>query len=364
MTLRRRRQRLGAPAQRRRAGGAGRRSRGDGCRGRRRTAAAAARAAAATPLAPRPRRGRPACGSGRRHPCRSSDARSTPCSAASLRTSGVTYVSSPPLGAAAPRAPGRSCRSGRGAAARGAGAGAACGGAGAPGGCAAPRGRWRRGSGAAARGLPRGAPAAPMTPSVAPTGTVLVLRRVDGEQDAGWPATGSRCRPCPSRSRAAARPAATVSPTCFSQRVTVPSVTLSPSAGSVTGVPPDARSPTVPGRAGAAAGAAAAGSGAGAACRLGAARGSGSGCATCLPGPLPRRRRAPPAAGCRRGGAAAGAGLVPDHGELGADRDRLVLLRDDADQDAGRGRRDLGVDLVGGHLEQRLVGLDARHPRA
>ena len=44
-------------------------------------------------------------------------------------------------------------------------------------------------------------------------------------------ATGSRCRPCRWRPRAAARPASTVSPSCLSQRVTVPSVTLSPSAG-------------------------------------------------------------------------------------------------------------------------------------
>src|SRR5690348_6923187 len=57
---------------------------------------------------------------------------------------------------------------------------------------------------------------------------------------------------------------------------------------------------------------------------------------------------------CRRG---TGTALV-DHRQLDADLDGLVLADADRGQRAGRGRRDLGVDLVGGHLEQRLVGLD------
>ena len=41
-----------------------------------------------------------------------------------------------------------------------------------------------------------------------------------------------------------------------------------------------------------------------------------------------------------------------------ADRDRLVLLDQDLDQPAARRRRDLGVDLVGRDVADRLVGLD------
>ena len=44
------------------------------------------------PWPPRRPRARPACGCGRRRRCRCSVDRSTPCSAASLRTSGVTYA--------------------------------------------------------------------------------------------------------------------------------------------------------------------------------------------------------------------------------------------------------------------------------
>ncbi len=59
---------------------------------------------------------------------------------------------------------------------------------------------------------------------------------------------------------------------------------------------------------------------------------------------LPGRRRGPAAA--------------PDHRQLGADLDGLVLADEDLGQRAGHGRRDLGVDLVGRDLEQRLVDLD------
>src|SRR5690606_11745002 len=51
--------------------------------------------------------------------------------------------------------------------------------------------------------------------------------------------------------------------------------------------------------------------------------------------------------------------LVPDDRQFGADLDGLVLGDGDAGQDARGGRGDLGVDLVGRHLEERLVGLDA-----
>ena len=62
----------------------------------------------------------------------------------------------------------------------------------------------------------------------------------------------------------------------------------------------------------------------------------------------------------RRGGLGRrGARAVVDDGELGADLDGLVLGHLDGGQDAGGGGGDLGVDLVGRDLEQRLVGLDA-----
>jgi hypothetical protein len=44
------------------------------------------------------------------------------------------------------------------------------------------------------------------------------------------------------------------------------------------------------------------------------------------------------------------AGLADDR-ELAAHLDRVVLLGDDLLQHTGRGRRDLGVDLVGGNLQ-------------
>ena len=65
-----------------------------------------------------------------------------------------------------------------------------------------------------------------------------------------------------------------------------------------------------------------------------------------LAGAAGRRRRG------RRGGAAA------DDGQLGADRHGLVLADQDLLHRAGHGRGHLGVDLVGGDLEQRLVDLD------
>ncbi|GAQ72144.1 hypothetical protein T45_03889 [Streptomyces turgidiscabies] len=59
-----------------------------------------------------------------------------------------------------------------------------------------------------------------------------------------------------------------------------------------------------------------------------------------------------------RGGSGRAAAVV-DEGQLGADLDGLVLGDLDGREDAGDGRGDLGVDLVGRHLQQRLVGLDA-----
>ena len=83
----------------------------------------------------------------------------------------------------------------------------------------------------------------------------------------------------------------------------------------------------------------------------------------------PPRRRSPAArrasssaassAGGRSsaGGAAAGA-LWRDDRDARPDGDRLALLDEDLLDDARARARDLRVDLVGGDLEQRLVGLD------
>src|SRR6185312_2226322 len=49
---------------------------------------------------------------------------------------------------------------------------------------------------------------------------------------------------------------------------------------------------------------------------------------------------------------------VVDNRELGPDLDRFVFGHGDLAQRAGRRRRNLGVDLVGGDLEQWLVGVD------
>ena len=175
---------------------------------------------------------------------------------------------------------------------------------------------------------------------------------------------------------------ATSSPSCFSHRVTVPSVTDSPRAGIFTVVPsPDPPSPDA---------------GAAAACCCSACAGSSvcessddCGVRRTLRLRTLRLRRlwlgrllATLVAGLRdrvavglvgdlvaRAGAL-GVGLratrvttlrgraVTDDREVGADRHRVVLLDEDLLQRAGHRRRDLGVDLVGRHLEQRLVDLD------
>ena len=138
-----------------------------------------------------------------------------------------------------------------------------------------------------------------------------------------------------------------MSPTCLSQRVTVPSVTDSPRAGIFT-----ARARHRP-RAGAAA---AAGAARGGRRRRGRRRpGAGAGRGRRAPAAWAGAAAARPAGRepCRRVLAVAG-----DHRELGADLGRLVLADHDPGQHAGGGRRDLGVDLVGGDLEQRLVDLD------
>ena len=49
---------------------------------------------------------------------------------------------------------------------------------------------------------------------------------------------------------------------------------------------------------------------------------------------------------------------VADHREVGADRDGVVLLDKHLLKGAGDRRGDLGVDLVGGDFEQRLVDRD------
>ena len=156
---------------------------------------------------------------------------------------------------------------------------------------------------------------------------------------------------------------ATSSPTCLSQRVTVPSVTDSPSAGSVTDVPPpppppDCRSHRSP-----------------AARRQAPARRvphRRSPAPRPAPRPAPARRpgrhRRCPARpescavlAARLVGGARVAGrlaFVADHRQDGTDLDRVVLVGLDLQQRAGDGGGDLGVDLVGGDLQQRLVDRD------
>ena len=61
---------------------------------------------------------------------------------------------------------------------------------------------------------------------------------------------------------------------------------------------------------------------------------------------------------CRRGRGSRSRGSLAgcaDHAERRTDRDRLVLTGGDGQQHPGRGRRDLGVDLVGRDLDQGLV---------
>jgi len=47
-----------------------------------------------------------------------------------------------------------------------------------------------------------------------------------------------------------------------------------------------------------------------------------------------------------------------DAGDDGIDGDGVAFLRENLSQRAGGGRGDLGVDFVGGDLEQRLIALD------
>ena len=57
-------------------------------------------------------------------------------------------------------------------------------------------------------------------------------------------------------------------------------------------------------------------------------------------------------------GLAFGGGAFVDHGQLGADADRLALRDLDLDDGPRQRRRDLGVHLVRGDLEQGLVPID------
>ena len=91
----------------------------------------------------------------------------------------------------------------------------------------------------------------------------------------------------------------------------------------------------------------AAGAGAGAAAGAGAGAGGREPAGAGAAGAGARGR-----GGCRGAGAAPAA---PMTAELGADRGGLVLGDLDLQHGAGDRRRDLGVDLVGGDLEQRLV---------
>src|SRR5690606_37011798 len=62
--------------------------------------------------------------------------------------------------------------------------------------------------------------------------------------------------------------------------------------------------------------------------------------------------------GGRRGGSRSTAGAVADDGERAADLDGLVFLNENLLEHSGDRRRNLGVDLVGGYLDERLVNCD------
>ncbi len=64
------------------------------------------------------------------------------------------------------------------------------------------------------------------------------------------------------------------------------------------------------------------------------------------------------ALGCGRFGRRTGGGIGFDPGHHGLDRDRLTLLHQNLRQHPRVGSRDLGIDLVGRDLEDRLVPLD------
>ena len=161
---------------------------------------------------------------------------------------------------------------------------------------------------------------------------------------------------------------ATSSPSCFSQRVMVPSVTDSPSAGICTRSPspeppPEdaASSPDVPD----------------CSCPPSPRSPSPWGSAGSWPPSSPASATASPVGGvlhlvgravagvlglllARRvvgGAATVGRRAVADDREVGADGDGVVLLDEDLLQGAGDRGGDLGVDLVGGDLEERLVDL-------
>ena len=260
--------------------------------------------------------------------------RSIPFSAANFRTSGVTYGLSP-LGSAP--AAGSGCAAGAGL------------------------GLWFRfGLGLGLRdglrawfrlglrlGLGLGlrfgracgaAPASPMRPNSPPTGTVTSSSAV---MLSSVPATGEGISVSTLSVETSTRGSSIsmVSPTFFSQRVTVPSVTDSPSSGIFTGVeePDDCAAGFGSGS----------GSGPGSGCSTSSAAGSGSAGLLLLG----RGRRA-----VRRG--LRGLARLADERQLAADLDGVVLLRDDLGQHTRRRGGDLGVDLVRRHLEQRLVDLD------
>ena len=172
---------------------------------------------------------------------------------------------------------------------------------------------------------------------------------------------------------------ATSSPSCFSHRVTVPSVTDSPSAGIVTVVPsPDptrgagcrwmpsaVRRPAAAGRCLAPAAASAWRLRPAACGSAGSWPPSSPACATASPSDWSDTSSLGPASPAavrtahHRSPATRRGRAVTDDREVGADRHRVVLLDEDLLQRAGHRRGDLGVDLVGRDLEQRLVDLDA-----
>src|SRR5579875_320309 len=163
---------------------------------------------------------------------------SMPLSASSLRTTGESRLDVPPL-ASGPRSPGEDAArvgalAGSGDEGGGAGLGAGAGGGGGGGGASAGGGAGsgsRAAGGAGAGAVPASEPA-PTTASLVPTSTVSPswTRISESTPSAGEGTSESTLSVDTSNSGSSC---ATWSPTFFSQRMIVPSVTVSPSCGIV-----------------------------------------------------------------------------------------------------------------------------------
>ena len=231
---------------------------------------------------------------------------------------------SPGPGCSPPPAAARAARAARRRRCRWPAAGAGAAGAAAGGGRRRGRGRRR-----CPRRPPAAAPGSPMRATGVPTGTVSpdCTRISSSTPSYGLGISESTLSVDTSNSGSSN---ATASPTCLSQVPTVPSVTVSPSLGMVMScTSPVGPRPATRGR----------------------------------PPPEPRSRAPPrsrpsPARPGRTAPGARGGPRLADAHQRCADRDRLPRRHEDLQDHAVVRARDLRVDLVRGHLEQRVVERD------